>query len=539
MKTFTIKKKYSVIAISVLVCCFIIFVSIELFSIKKSIEQKHHIMVKDGSGENIFTEKEIKSAREIPSMISTYINKEEKIKTLPSMLFPNHYLKQVETGLLTSTIYSQNELLTIFVNNVYFDYGIVGMSTASAYYLNKSLDKTSKVEQFYLLAKMEQKKTGNIQEDSQNFLKNLLKKGYLSKEEYTQSTAEMDSLIQSLKGPHTYAQSYVEQTLWEAEKSLEISESELIRSGYTINTNLNKKIQQTLYTQFENKENFPLQENPQLESGMVILDHHTGKVLGLMGGREYQKNALNRASQITRQPASTFKPLIVYAPAIELGWKPTSILKDVPIRVGGYKPHNFDFLYRKEVSLQDTVAHSYNVPTVWLLYKIGLDTGLNYIKKFDLFDIDEKDGYKLALGFSSKGTSPLALAQAYTIFPNGGNMVTAHTINSIRDNKGKLIYKNNVEHKRIIKKHTADEMNALLRNVVTNGTANKADLEGEFVAGKTGTTSYDGWFVGYTKKYTAAVWIGPDAVDPDHKLILNEGSGGPTTLFHNVIKRLK
>lgn len=529
-------KKASWIAISLFLAVLIVYLAVETFTIKKDLNSVQRTTLTDRYGKVLNPDTQLKSNKDVPQFISKYIEKTGKLAELPSILYPTNYTKQTISRFLLKTV-SHDEQMKTLINNAYMDFGIIGMEGGAHYYFQKDLQDTSKLEQAFLLSKLESKRTTDIQNDSQVFLKVLSKNGVITKSEYSSDKVKMAELINSLKNAHTYAQSYVQEALLESEKALGLSEVDLMRKGYRIYTNLDPQLQKTLYSHFQQDDNFPLKENFKVESGMVIANKTTGEVLGLMGGRDYQNSSLNRASQIKRQPASTFKPLIVFAPAIDLGWKPNALLKDLPMVVGGYKPENYDYKYRGQVSFKDTVIHSYNVPTVWLLSQIGLDKGMKYVNNFGLFNVNQNDGYKNALGFLSNGTSPLTMAEAYTIFPNDGEMVQVHTIRKIKDNQGKRIYLPNQEKKRIIKKETANEMNKLLRSVVLDGTANKANIDGQFVAGKTGTTSYDGWFVGYTKKYVTAVWMGSDVINPNNQLTI-DGGGYPSILFKKVMTDL-
>jgi penicillin-binding protein 2A len=529
-------KKASWIAISLFLAVLIVYLAVETFTIKKDLNSVQRTTLTDRYGKVLNPDTKLKSNKDVPQFISKYIEKTGKLAELPSILYPTNYTKQTISRFLLKTV-SHDEQMKTLMNNAYVDFGIIGMEGGAHYYFQKDLQDTSKLEQAFLLSKLESKRTTDIQNDSQAFLKVLSKNGVITNSEYSSDKVKMAELVNSLKNAHTYAQSYVQEALLESEKALGLSEVDLMRKGYRIYTNLDPQLQKTLYSHFQQDDNFPLKENFKVESGMVIANKTTGEVLGLMGGRDYQNSSLNRASQIKRQPASTFKPLIVFAPAIDLGWKPNALLKDVPMVVGGYKPENYDYKYRGQVSFKDTVIHSYNVPTVWLLSQIGLDKGMKYVNNFGLFNVNQNDGYKNALGFLSNGTSPLTMAEAYTIFPNDGEMVQVHTIREIKDTQGKRIYLPNQEKKRIIKKETANEMNKLLRSVVLDGTANKANIDGQFVAGKTGTTSYDGWFVGYTKKYVTAVWMGSDVITPNNQLTI-DGGGYPSILFKKVMTDL-
>ncbi|WP_147534148.1 transglycosylase domain-containing protein [Bacillus marasmi] len=529
-KWYRIKNRIISNALILLTSGLLIFLATEIFAVKNKLDNPTQTLFLDSNNKQINKRNAKNQHETLSPKIYSYLAKEIDTASLSDQSFSSNPFRRSICKLLLTSFYDDRDLVNIALDQLYLGNGNIGIDSGAIYYFNKELKQTSELEQLFLLSKgIHENKAGSTAEQFKKFISQLDGLQY--------SDEQIDKLLHSLYHEQSYAQSYLQQTITEATSILNISEEALIRSGYIIETNLNKTIQREIHSQFAQKHNFPEQEGFHVESGMVILDRNTGATVALMGGRNYQHNSLNRASDIKRQPASTFKPLIVYAPALEQGWAPTDQLMDVPLKIGDFKPRNYDHTFRQQTSLEEALVHSYNVPTVWLLYKIGLKNGLDYLKKFDLFEIDEMDGYQLALGYSSKGSNPLEIAQAYTIFPNEGTMFVASTIRTIKTTSGKAVYKAKPNKKSIITSKTAKTMDKLLQETVKTGTGSKAYIEGQTIAGKTGTTSYDGWFVGYNKEFVSAVWMGPDEVNPKRKISV-DGGGYPALLFKKVFTEI-
>jgi penicillin-binding protein 2A len=278
---------------------------------------------------------------------------------------------------------------------------------------------------------------------------------------------------------------------------------------------------------------------------MVIIDHRTGEIEAMAGGREYQNKGLNRAVQ-PRQPGSAFKPIAVYGPALESGdWYPWSKLQDEKKCYGDYCPTNPGGKYAGSITMRQALKESRNASTVWLLNEIGVDRGLEFAKRLGIeLDADDRN-LAIALGGLTRGVTPMEMATAYSVFASGGVSVDPHAIVRIEDRKGKVIYQYKApEAKRLIKPETAWYMTEMLQAVLEKGgTGTKARINRP-VAGKTGTTEHgipgfkssanrDVWFVGYTPEWTAAVWMGYDRTDEQH--VLKRGSSMAAALFAKVM----
>jgi penicillin-binding protein 2A len=342
--------------------------------------------------------------------------------------------------------------------------------------------------------------------------------------------------------------SALDSVIEEASRLTGKSGAEIQSAGWTIHTGLDDQAQLAMEQTFRESSRFTDdREDEQVQASMVILDQHNGEVKAMMGGRDPVKGGINRATTDARQPGSAFKPIIAYGPALESGrFKPESILPDQRMKYGSYQPSNLGGRYRGTVSMSQAIEHSINAPAVWLLHETGLGSAHQFADRLGIELGKEDLNLSIALGGLHKGASPLKMAQAYSVFANNGKFNTAHLIRKITDSRGRKIYAFKPENKQVISTSTATAMTGMLQDVVSRGTGSRAQLSQHKVAGKTGTTqaalpgvskeaNRDLWFVGYTSKWTAAVWMGFDRTDAEH--YMRSGSGVAADLFASVMKR--
>lgn len=269
-----------------------------------------------------------------------------------------------------------------------------------------------------------------------------------------------------------------------------------------------------------------LEQDPGMEGALIAMEPETGRVLCMVGGRDFEKSQFNRCTQAVRQPGSAFKP-IIYAAALDKGYSEASILIDSPIIKddrslrGPWKPANYDHQFWGPITLRKALVHSRNVVTVKLLEAIGVKYAIDYARQLG---IASPLTPTLALALGASGVTPLELITAYTPFANQGNRVEPYMIQRVYDRNGKLLEDHRVRKESVISPQTAYIITNLLQGVVESGTGQKAKQLGRPVAGKTGTTNEmrDAWFIGYTPSVLASVWVGYD----DHNISLGKGETG-------------
>ena len=269
-----------------------------------------------------------------------------------------------------------------------------------------------------------------------------------------------------------------------------------------------------------------LEQDPGMEGAFMAMDPETGRVICLVGGRDFEKSQFNRATQAVRQPGSSFKP-VIYSAALDKGYTEISTLIDSPLILddhslrGPWKPANYDRQFWGPIPLRRALIHSRNVVTVKLLSAIGVNYVVGYAKNLG---INSPLTPTLALALGASGVTLWELLTAYTPFANQGERVEPYLIDKVYDRTGRLLEEHQVKKESVISPQTAYIMTHLLQGVVEEGTGRKAAELGRPAAGKTGTTNElkDAWFVGYTPQVLAGVWVGYD----DHNISLGKGETG-------------
>ncbi len=269
---------------------------------------------------------------------------------------------------------------------------------------------------------------------------------------------------------------------------------------------------------------------PQPQSSMSIIDQHTGYVKAIIGGRG-EKTAsltLNRATDTTRQPGSTFKILSTYAPALnEKGMTLATTFEDEPYNYPDGSPvNNASKSYGGTTTIRRAIQNSINVVAVKCLEEVTPELGLQYLDNFGFTTLahgteadKDADGtiwtdanLPMALGGLTHGVTNVELCAAYAAIANNGNYIEPIYYTKILDHNGNVLIEKNSAGRSVIKESTAWLLTSAMEDVVNQGTGTACQLDDMTVAGKTGTTDAynDLWFVGYTPYYTCAVWSGFD-----------------------------
>src|SRR5229473_1500534 len=266
--------------------------------------------------------------------------------------------------------------------------------------------------------------------------------------------------------------------------------------------------------------------------GALVAMTPDGAVRALVGGKNYAESQFNRAVAAKRQPGSAFKPF-VYLTALERGLAPETVREDKPIALKGWKPENYSRDYHGAVTLTQALALSLNTVSVRLTLEFGPVAVAKTAYRLGIASKLEANP-SLALGTSE--VSLIELVTAYAPFANGGDAVLAHVVERVRTHAGKVLFERAPQNLgRIIEPRYVGMMNAMMRETLRIGTAQKAQLPGWPAAGKTGTSQdfRDAWFVGYTSHLVAGVWLGNDDSSPTRKAT---GGGLPVEIWSRVMR---
>ncbi len=468
------------------------------------------------------------------------------------------YTRKFKELILTKKIeqtYSKDEIMEGYLNQIYFGEGAWGIQRASQTYFGKDVSELTLGESAMLAGLIKAPsllspfKDMDKSVERRNLVLSLMEKeGYISKNDVKKAKEQRIVLegkkIDDYKGKYPF---YIDHIIEEAINKYGLTENEVLSGGLHIYTELNPVIQTAVEQVYRNDEMFPKGQSDQLlQSGAIFINPSTGGINALVGGRgDHTFRGFNRATQLKRQPASTLKPLAVYTPALEQGYEMDDRLQDSPINFDGYQPMNFDKQFRGEVTMYEALVHSYNVPPVWLLQRMGLKYGINALERFGIELKKEDNNLGLALGGLNEGVSPLVMAQAFSAFPNDGVMVEAHSIQKIEDKDGEIIAEWHNNATNVTDPLVAQKITHMLKGVVEEGSGSNAQVEGWELAGKTGTTQLpfanaggakDHWFVGYTPQIVGAVWMGYDQTDENHYL-LGTSASTVTKVFKEIFSQ--
>lgn len=456
--------------------------------------------------------------------------------------------KEVLIAINIERQYSKNEILEMYLNRIYFGHGAYGIRAASKLYFNKDVSELS-IEEGALLAGLPKAPNSysplvDLERSKQRrdlVLDVMQRQGYLDANEAVRLKGRTVTVDHHRIIENEAYFTYIDMVLDEAEERYQLTNEEVLTGGYKIVVPMDRHIQEVSFAKIKEDRFFP-DGNKDAETAFVLLDAKTGGVLAVHGGREYVRKGLNRVD-VKRQPGSAFKPLAVFAPALENGdYHPYSLLTDELLEYGeGYTPRNYDNEYTGEMTMYEAMTDSVNAPAVWLLNEIGIDSSIETLEKFGLTIPDR--GLALALGGLEAGVTPLEMAAAYRVFAEGGKRVEPYFIKRIYNQDGEKIGEAATVEEEVVSTQTAWYMTRMLESVVKEGTGQRGTVD-TALAGKTGTTSYpdvegatmDAWFAGYTPTVVGAVWMGYDVTSTDR--YLRGGSGYPTALFKELINEL-
>ena len=439
--------------------------------------------------------------------------------------------------------YDKDEIIEWYLNAVYFGEGCDGIYTAAQKYFGKEPSQLTLAESASIVGIVNLPtyyspfySEENNKERQEAVLRRMYELGYISYDEYEEAKNEQlvftrsDNEVADQEIYSYYVEAVIKDVTEDLMEQKGISQDTarqlLYNGGYRVYSCLDPYIQECVDNVYLDVENFPKPyraNDQQLQSAMVIMDPYTGEVVAMSGGvgEKTGNLVLNRATDALRAPGSSFKPLAVYAPAIELGLiTPSTLVNDAPreeveMSQNQWYPNNSDFKYRGIIDIATGVRLSLNTVAAQVLDKLGLDASTNFLKnKLGITSLvpDDYNYASLALGELTNGISVLEMAQAYCTFDNSGIFTEARTYSRVTDAAGNIVLDNQPKTHVAMKSSTATNITSLLFSAANYGTGSESIFSGQAIAGKTGTSSYNWnrWFAGYTPYYVGVVWTGFD-----------------------------
>ncbi|MFP5502411.1 MAG: transglycosylase domain-containing protein [Candidatus Sericytochromatia bacterium] len=405
---------------------------------------------------------------------------------------------------------TKDQILEMYLNEAYFGHGSYGVEAASLKYFGKKARAINLAEAAMLVGLLPApeyyspyRNPEAAKERQRLVLKRMVESGFIDA-----ATAEQEASrkLQYANTPNyayraPYFTSHVLSLL-----SDRLGQDLVMRGGLKIHTTMDLRLQE--HAEQLIKQGVAGYRKMNVGQGaLVAVEPGTGAVLALVGGTNYDASQFNRATQAKRQPGSTFKPF-VFLTAFQDGFDPAMPIQDEATTFGKYKPQNYDRRFRGEVTLEQALALSLNVPTVKVANTVGIDRVIQLAHRVG---VKSEIAANLAVALGAAEVTPLELAAAYATFGAGGEYVEPLLVTRVEDSHGNLIDQFPITRHTAVDANAVAKLNQCLNAAIVRGTGGAANF-GRPAAGKTGTTSEnrDTWFAGYTPDLATVVWLGND-----------------------------
>jgi penicillin-binding protein 1A len=436
------------------------------------------------------------------------------------------YIRKFKEAILSYRIdryLTKDEILNLYLNQIYLGHGAYGIEAASLGYFGKSAKELTLPEAAMLAGLPKAPTTyspfqylDRAKQRQIYVLTRMKEEGFISAEQMTQAI-EAPVKLRPVKPKDKVAAYFVEHVRRYVQEKY--GSDVLYREGLAIYTTINlsaqKAAREALLKGLSEMEERDKYKKGLIQGALYCMDIKTGAIRALVGGRDFNKSEFNRAIQSRRQPGSAFKPLI-YTAAFDKGMNPSTQVVDSPLALedpsqedGFWRPKNFDGKFLGPITIRTALVQSRNVVTVKILQDIGIDYAISYIINMG---IESPLSRNLSVALGSSGVTLQELVRAYGVLGNGGKKVQPFFIRKIVDRTGNVFEETRVDAEQVIDPRIAFMTTYVMQDVVESGTGRRVKSIGRPVAGKTGTTNdtRDAWFVGFTPSLITGVWIGFD-----------------------------
>ena len=425
-------------------------------------------------------------------------------------------VKELFLAFLLESRYSKREILKLYFDRAYMGGGAFGVEAASQYYFGKSVRDINMAEAAMLagLFKAPTKYSPLVdlaasRARTYQVLDNLVDAGYYTAGQVHAARMNPARIVEN-RAPNS-PDWFLDWAYEEVQRLAEGKGQFVLTARTTVDLTLQRQADEAL--------NAALKRNGRpdhFNSGAIVVMETDGKVRAIVGGPDYGESQFNRATHAKRQPGSSFK-VYVYATAMENGYTPDTIVRDGSRSCGNWSPSNYGGGGGSgaRMPLWSALARSLNTVATELSFAVGRDKVIEMTKRLGIEGV--KKTCSMALG--DGGITVLEHTGGFATFANAGKLARPYGILDITTSRGDLLYSRERDEpppRQVLSRHVAEEMNTMLNRVVTEGTAGAAQLDFTNVAGKTGTSTgpKDVWFVGFTGKYVAGVWLGNDDNHP-------------------------
>lgn len=441
--------------------------------------------------------------------------------------------------------YSKDEILDMYLNSVDFGVGGYGIDEAAHTYFNKNASDLDLAQSAMLIGLLPAPNayspvTGDAtkaKERQKYVLNRMVDDGKITKSEASAALAETLQYAEIKPVEYTHAPHFTEMIISDLYKKY--GEDKVKRSGYKVKTTLDLGWQ----TQAEDIVTKQQAINAPLggrNASVTAIDPKTGEVRVLVGSYNYDDTTFGKVNMATtpRQPGSSFKP-IYYAEAInEKLITPATVVTDEPTDFDGWKPNNFDFKFRGDITLRNALAESLNIPAAKVMQKLGVSKAIDKAREMGLTTIDPKHDYGLPLSLGSAEVREVDMVNAYAAFADQGRQHDMTTITSIQNKYGDTIYKHSGTSKRVQSTEASFVISDMLsdNNARASSFGTRLNIPGRKVAVKTGSTdeNRDAWTIGYTPSIAVGVWVGNN----ENEVMTSGGSMMAGPIWVNTIEAI-
>ncbi len=418
-------------------------------------------------------------------------------------------LKEAKLAIQIEKRYSKDEIMTMYLNTIYFGHSLYGVKAACARLFGKTPSEVNVAEAAMLagivknpLKNSPLNSVENATERRNLVLKLMLEQGYIDESEY-ESALRAEYTAPPEQKSDTASGSYANAAIYEAATILGSSVKEVITGGYTVITYCDTQAQELLKRAYD-AESISVDGADKM---FLLGDNSTSGVCAYVSGISYAPH------EFRRQPASTIKPIMAYAPAFDTGiYSPSSPIEDKLYDFNGYSPQNYQNSYLGWTTVRNAILTSSNACALKTVADLGLDRSMSYAKKFGI-NFDDKDGAASVLGGMTYGVTSLEIAEAYMTLASGGMHRDLKFVSEIIDKNGKKVFIRSDPSERVLSAAAAYLTTDILTECASEGTASKLRTLGYPVAAKTGTNgdesgNTDAWNMSYTSRYTLCAWYG-------------------------------
>jgi len=416
--------------------------------------------------------------------------------------------------------YTKDEILDMYLNSVHYGEGAYGIDEAARIYFNKSAAELDLAESSMLIGVLPAPSiyspiNGDPVKAKQRqtyVLKRMVEDGKITEAEKDAALAQPLTYAEVKTVEYTHAPHFTEMVIAELYKKY--GEEKTKRSGFKIKTTLDLDWQQQAETIVSNQIALSTAGGGR-NAALVAIDPKTGEVRALIGSSDYNNPVFGKVNMATtaRQPGSSFKPIYVTEAIDQKVVTAATVLRDEATDFGGgYKPNNYDFKFRGDITLRNGLAQSLNIPAVKVMQKLGIDESVDKAREMGLSTIDKNADYGLSLALGAAEVKPLEMTNAYAAFADGGRQHETTLIDSIDNKYGETIYRHDNKSKRVQSSAASFIISDILsdNNARAPSFGSRLNIPGRKVAVKTGSTddNRDAWTIGFTPSIAVGVWVG-------------------------------